>query len=119
MKSRSVIRFMFGMAVLGSYILAIIPTNKILEKVTIWDKFNHFAAFSTLAVLFLLSDFKLSKISVFGILVFYGFFIEITQYMLPYRFFCLYDVLADIIGIFIGFGLYFLMGSYFPHFCRK
>ena len=64
------------------------------------DKVNHIAAFYTLALLvdfsFPANDFRPK---VFALLA-YGLAIEITQSFLPYRSCSLYDLGADVIGLF-------------------
>jgi len=64
------------------------------------DKLSHFLAFFTLAFLI---DFSFPKKD-FGYLKFfelfsYGLLIEIIQYAIPYRYFSLYDLLANGTGL--------------------
>jgi VanZ family protein len=66
------------------------------------DKFDHILAFYVLA---LLTDFSFPRngfgpgkvLSLLG----YGLLIEAIQYFLPYRSSSLYDVAADVVGLFI------------------
>lgn len=63
------------------------------------DKYRHLMAFWTLAFLFDLA-YKLSVYLKAFLLIIYGVFIELVQYLLPYRDFDIYDVLFNIIFIF-------------------
>jgi len=66
----------------------------------VWDKLNHFVAFAVLAMLldysFPNKKFGLWK---FGSLCGYGILLELVQYYLPDRFFSLFDICADGLGI--------------------
>ena len=67
-----------------------------------WDKINHAFAFF---VLFILANFafKIRKIWIFFWLIIFGLQIEIVQNFLPKREFSFLDIIADFIGICIGF----------------
>ena len=67
-----------------------------------WDKFNHFFAFFVLFILLNLS-FKMSNLAKFSLLLVFGLQIEIIQHFLPERYFSLFDIFADFVGILIGF----------------
>jgi VanZ family protein len=69
----------------------------------LWDKQNHFFAFFVLYVLVSFAYQNLSTLTKVGLLLLVGFQIEITQYFIPGRVFSLLDVVADSIGITIGF----------------
>jgi|TARA_B100001964_G_scaffold212971_1_gene249492 VanZ family protein len=75
----------------------------------VWDKLNHFLAFAVLAMLL---DYSFPKerfgLWKFGSLCGYGVLLELIQYYLPYRFFSLFDVFADGLGI----GIYWLCGHW-------
>lgn len=82
--------------------LALTPQNiEVLEG--LWDKSNHFFAFFVLYILLGLAYSNLKIWQKVFLLVLLGFQIEIFQYFIPGRFFSLLDVVADSIGIFIGF----------------
>lgn len=70
-----------------------------------WDKANHLLAFSTLAVLVCLS--YPARLTVFlPALLFYGALIEVLQSLTAYRFAEWSDLLADALGILLGWGLW-------------
>ncbi|MBU1991064.1 VanZ family protein [bacterium] len=75
----------------------------------IWDKLNHFIAFFVLFVLLKFSHFNLGTFSVFLLLFLFAIQIEIVQYFIPNRYFSLLDILADGVGLGIGF----VISSYF------
>jgi len=77
----------------------------------LWDKQNHFAAFFVLYILVSFAYENLSTFTKIGILVFVGFQIEATQYFIPGRFFSVLDIVADSIGIAIGFAAYRLLSG--------
>ncbi len=68
----------------------------------IWDKANHFIAFSTLYILLSLAYNNITSFQKFIILISFGIQIEIVQAFLPTREFSILDILADTIGIIIG-----------------
>jgi VanZ family protein len=81
--------------------LAFAPVQNIKINENFGDKINHIVAFSTL---FIIGNLCISlRIRLVLLLILYGIFIEIVQYFLPYRIFSFYDILADIIGICVGF----------------
>ena len=81
-----------------------------------WDKQNHFIAFFVLYLLLSFAYQNLSVIKKFGLLLLMGFQIEAMQYFIPGRFFSLMDIVADSIGILIGFGVYqYGLKRYFNH----
>ena len=67
-----------------------------------WDKINHAFAFF---VLFILANFAfgIRKIWIIFWLIIFGLQIEIVQSFLPNREFSFLDIVADFIGICIGF----------------
>lgn len=69
----------------------------------LWDKQNHFAAFFVLYILLSLAYTHFSAQKKVAILVFIGIQIELTQSFIPGRFASTLDVVADSIGIAIGF----------------
>lgn len=73
---------------------------------SIWDKFKHSFAFFTLYILFSLSYEKQTIFSKSLLLIIYGILIECIQYFIPNRYFSFLDVVADIVGIFIGIVIY-------------
>lgn len=83
------------------------------------DKLHHLVAFAGLS--FLWMAYKNAYVPVLAGLIFFAFFIEAVQHILPASFnraLDYYDVLADTIGIFCGFAfcrIYnFLVKSLYP-----
>ncbi len=72
------------------------------------DKMNHFLAFLLFAVLLRLS-FKFGYWATFLFSVFYGSFIEIVQYFLPYRSAEYADLVADAFGALCGMFFIFVI----------
>lgn len=78
-----------------------------------WDKLNHLAAFAVLYIL-LSAAFGLLKIWTRVILLMvFAVQIEIVQHFIPGRDFSLLDIVADGIGIVIGWGIWRLRVSQF------
>jgi len=67
-----------------------------------YDKLNHFVAFLVLALLldFSLPNSRFNTEKIFSLIA-YGFSLEIIQHFLPHRMFSLFDISADIIGLFV------------------
>ena len=99
------IRFYFWTALIGSYILAILPQEIAPEIGNLSDKTLHFLAFSVLSLLLNLS-YRMAWWKSVLYLLFYACFIEFSQYFTPNRCAEWLDILADIIGIGIGLLLY-------------
>ncbi|MBE2985042.1 VanZ family protein [Campylobacter sp. RM9344] len=76
-------------------------SRKITVNELFWDKTNHILAFFVLYVLLNLA-FELKFWYKFVLLLAYGIQIELVQSLLPNRFFSLFDVLADSVGITLG-----------------
>ena len=72
---------------------------------SIYDKLNHFVAFLVLALLvdFSFPNSRFNTDKIFSLIA-YGFSLEIIQYFLPHRIFSLFDIAADILGLF-AYGL--------------
>ena len=82
---------------------------------SLWDKFNHFFAFSVLYLLLSLGFGRLVFWKKAALLLLFGMQIEIVQSFLPARCFSMLDVVADSIGIAIGAMLFTLLRRYLPH----
>lgn len=94
--------FKFGFLITIVAVEFLATTSKqIAINEVFWDKTNHILAFFVLYVL-LNFGFKLKNLSKILILLAYGIQIEIVQSMLPNRFFSLFDIVADCIGIMFG-----------------
>lgn len=93
--------------------LAITPSEQ-PPVFSISDKLNHLVAFWTLGLLldfsFPESGYSIYKIM---ILLLYGLGIEITQAFLPFRFFSLFDVIADLVGL-LSYGISIPLLRKFP-----
>jgi len=67
-----------------------------------WDKANHFVAFMVLYILFSFGYRHIGLVLKVAILFAFAIQIEIVQYFIPGREFSLLDVVADMIGVGIG-----------------
>lgn len=99
----------FGLMLI-SYILFMMPTSGISPPV-VNDKILHAAIFFVLALHAKIAFFNKSKIQLFIFLSGYGLFTEISQGLVSYREFSIYDWVADIAGLSCGF----LVGHIFYH----
>ena len=85
--------------------LCFIPNTEVPDITD--DKTAHFISFAGVGILWFLCT-KNKMFTLIGLLLF-GVFIEIGQYLLPenfHRFFDVYDIVVDYIGVFIGYILY-------------
>jgi VanZ family protein len=83
---------------------AFTPLDHSIVKAPGIDKINHLLAFSVLALFCDLSFPKKSFVYFTALpLLVYAFFIEIVQYFLPFRTFSMFDIFADIFGLWIYF----------------
>lgn len=99
--------FLFWSALIGSYILAILPQDMAPEIGNFSDKTLHFIAFAVLSLLLNLS-YRMAWWKSIAYLIFYACFIEFSQYFTPNRCAEFLDVVADTIGI--GIGVLFYWG---------
>ncbi len=99
--------FLFWAALIGSYILAILPQDVAPKIGNLSDKSLHFIAFAVLSLL-LNSSYRMAWWKSIVYLVFYACFIEFSQYFTPNRCAEFLDVVADIIGIGIGLLFYWV-----------
>lgn len=101
-------KLVFWMALVGSYILAIAPMDKVPEITPFSDKGNHFIAFAFLSIsLFYAYRIAYMKIALW--MLGYGIWIEFTQLFIPNRYGEFMDLVADVIGITIGLIIVFLL----------
>ena len=98
-------RYLFWVALVGSYVAAIVPQDMAPHIGNLSDKSTHFIAFAVLTLLLRLS-YQIGIVWTSFLLLFYAIFIEISQYFTPNRSAELLDVVADVIGIAIGLLLY-------------
>lgn len=83
-------------------VLALLPSD--LSISTGWDKGDHVFAFSVLAVLGIRSYPAFIVPVVVGLFL-YGGLIEVLQAVLPWRHAEWLDILADSVGVLIGWGV--------------
>ncbi len=107
-KNHHAVKVLFWIALVSSYILAMLPQDKVPELTPFGDKSNHFLAFAVLTIL-LLQAYHIRYRFTFAWMLLYGIFIEISQLFTVNRSGELLDVLADTIGIVIGIVLYRIM----------
>jgi len=91
-------------------ILCFMPSNNIPDVSA--DKTAHFVSFALLAFSWLMFLKNYYKVAI-G-LTFFAVFIEFVQYLLPvafHRSFDLLDILADVLGIGIGFAIAFVFNK--------
>ncbi len=99
------IKILFWSALTVSYIAAILPQEMAPTIGNLSDKTLHFLAFSVL-VLLLNFSYRIAWWKSVLYLLFYGCFIEFSQYFTPNRCAEWLDIVADSIGIAIGLLLY-------------
>jgi len=91
-------KILFWMALIGSYILAIIPLDHQPKITPFSDKGNHFIAFGVLTFL-ILYGYRVRYHIAFVLMLLYGIWIEITQLFIVNRYAEVMDVVADVVGI--------------------
>ena len=95
-------RLAFGFCVLTVLVLALMPTDVPIPS-TGWDKSNHLLAFSVMALLGMRA-FRGRTMAVLAGLLIYGVLIEVLQSFTPSRSADWHDVLADAVGLVLGWG---------------
>lgn len=98
-------RTLFWIALIGSYVAAVVPQGMAPQLGSLSDKSTHFIAFSVLTLLLRLA-YSVTLLQTFLLLLAYAIFIEFSQFFTPNRSAELLDVVADVIGIGIGLLLY-------------
>jgi len=78
-----------------------------------YDKYNHIMAFTVLGLLIRMGH-EIGYIKSFFILVGYGVWIEVSQYMTARRSAEVADVVADVIGVAIGLTAHKLLTKIIP-----
>lgn len=101
----SIFRALFWLALMGSYIFAVVPQDMAPKIGSLSDKSIHFIAFAVLTLL-LRFAYALTWFKMFLLLCIYALFIEFSQLFTPNRSAELLDVLADVIGIGVGLLFY-------------
>ena len=108
------IRFIFFITVLITSVMRFISIDPFIAKFLIQDKLLHFLIFTVITFLAYASNFKIKRIFLFSLLILYGFLIEVIQNSLEYRTFELYDLLSDIIGVFVGYMSWKYLKKFYP-----
>jgi VanZ family protein len=94
--------------------MSFISIDPSITKFLIQDKLLHFLAFAVITFFAYASNFKIKRIFLFLILILYGLSIEVIQNSLEYRTFELYDLLSDIIGVFVGYMSWKYLKKFYP-----
>lgn len=100
-----VFRALFWLALIISYISAVVPQDIAPTIGYLSDKSIHFIAFAVLTLL-LRFAYSITWFQTLLLLFIYAVFIEFSQYFTPNRSAELLDVVADVIGIGIGLLFY-------------
>lgn len=103
--------FLWSIAI---FLLSIGDGVQLPESGIALDKVGHFAAYFVLNVLVVWGFWKSNEISWRGFLwisfasIFYGFGLEVVQLLFfPHRYFELWDILANIIGVFVSLPVFY------------
>lgn len=108
--NKNIFLILLYIALISVFYLA--TTNNEMEIVKkSWDKLNHLAAF---AVLYLLIEvvYKKGFGKNFVVLMCFGILIEVVQYFIPSRDFTLLDIIANGVGIIVGYCFFLLYKRY-------
>ena len=100
-----VFRTLFWLALIGSYIFAVVPQDMAPKVGSLSDKSIHFIAFAVLTLL-LRFAYSITWFQTFLLLFVYAVFIEFSQFFTPNRSAELLDIVADVIGVGIGLLFY-------------
>ncbi len=104
-KVRGIFKVLFWIALIVAYSVAMLPQDSALQIAALGDKTHHVFTFIILGVLLRLG-YDIKYWYALSSLVFFGVFIELYQYFTPTRFADINDVIADLIGTFIGLKIY-------------
>ena len=108
------VRFVFFLTILFTSVMSFISIDASTAKFLLQDKLLHFLVFTVITFLAYASNFKIKRIFLFSLLILYGFLIEVIQNSLEYRTFELYDLLSDIIGVFVGYMSWKYLKKFYP-----
>ena len=96
---------LFGACLVFTIVMALIPSD-VLMQFNLWDKAQHALAFAVLTLTGSLAYANKTKVVYIG-LILYGVIIEVMQNTLTStRFGGVSDILADSVGMAIGFFIY-------------
>jgi len=98
---RTTFKIVFWIALIVAYTAAILPQDSAPQITGFSDKAHHVFAFVFLGVLLRLG-YDIKYWYALLVLLGFGIFIEVSQYFTPTRFADIKDVMADLIGAFIG-----------------
>ena len=101
-------RLAFAACLLAVLVLSLVPPSTPMPT-TGWDKTNHLLAFSVMAALGC-QAFRSRALRVLLGLLGYGVLIEVLQSLTPYRFAEWTDLLADALGLALGWLLLRIAG---------
>jgi len=101
-------QLLFACCIMFTTTMAFIPITDVPNIFNLWDKVQHTLAFITLTITGNLAYPKNTKVVYVG-LILYGAAIEVMQNTLTTtRFGEVSDLLADSVGVAIGFAVYFM-----------
>ena len=103
-KYQTQFKILFFLALLVSYVAAILPPDLAPHVESLSDKAHHVLAFVVLGLLFRLA-YPINYWKALILLLLFGGFIEFSQYFVEGRCAESKDMLADLIGSFIGLKL--------------
>ncbi len=99
-------KFLFFSVLTAITTLAFLPNyNALPDVVSFSDILNHFLAFLVLTFLFKFAYPALKNILHVILLTLYAIFIEVVQYFLPTRYADPMDILFDLFGIALAYGI--------------
>ena len=102
----NLIRVLFYVSLLLVFYLSLVNARDLpyFESLSyISDKFVHSFIYFYLAILGILSKFRLNDLKLVALIFLFGAFIELIHYYHPHRFFEFFDLLANLIGVTIAF----------------
>ena len=102
----NLIRILFYVSLLLVLYLSLVNASEIpyFESMSfISDKFVHSLIYFYLAILGILSKFRLNDLKVVALIFLFGACIELIHYYHPHRLFEFFDLLANLIGVTIAF----------------
>ncbi len=110
MNFKKFFRIIFFIYVITILILSVLPVKS--DVVTASDKINHAIGFAVYFILYRLAFEKYTYFLIFITGCIIGVLIEFFQSFFPYRDSSLYDLLADVVGLFIGFFIIYLWDKF-------
>lgn len=99
-KNRYALLLLVAVVVVIEYLATTSRSIEIVQSV--WDKLNHLNAFIVVSILLAMS-ISMSRWVYFLSLLIYAVHIEVVQFFLPKRYFSIEDIVADMIGVAIGY----------------